>query len=154
MPVRSDYEDMTINVKSLSFAFGSGFLATLLFHQGGLLGLWALGAVPVFPWDLTPVPPLGVPRVLSLAFFGGLWGLPCLFLGNWILKRDFVVLYWLGLTLFGSIFPTLIAMLIVFPMKGIEVSAKLVIGGLILNALWGLGVAIGLKASKVVHGLS
>jgi len=143
-----------MNIKSLLVAFASGFLATLLFHQGGLLGLWALGAVPAFPWDLTPVPPLGVPRVLSLAFFGGLWGFPCLFLGSWILKKGPVAFYWLGLTLFGSIFPTLVAMLIVFPMKGIEVSAKLVIGGLILNALWGFGVAIGLKVSKVVHGLS
>jgi hypothetical protein len=33
-------------------------------------------------------------------------------------------------------------MLVVFPMKGLAVSAQTWVGGLILNGFWGLGVAI------------
>jgi hypothetical protein len=36
--------------------------------------------------------------------------------------------------------PTLVAMLIVFPMKGLPVSASLFAMGLLLNAFWGLGL--------------
>jgi len=119
-------------------AFVAGFLATLIFHQG-LLGLMHLGgAVPMAPYNLESVPPLGVPAVLSLAFFGGLWGLPAWAviarrgpLGNWGLA-----------ILFGAIAPTAVAMLVVFPLKGLPVSMTTWVGGFLLNGAWGLGVAL------------
>jgi hypothetical protein len=55
-------------------AFVAGFLATLIFHQGLFAVFYLAGAAPAAPFNLTPVPPLGVPSVISLAFFGGLWG--------------------------------------------------------------------------------
>ena len=85
-----------------------------------------------------PVPPLGVPSVLSLAFFGGLWGM-VLWL---ILGRLQGLMFWLGNVIVGAIGPTAVAMLVVFPMKGLEVSAKTWTGGLVLNGFWGLGVAL------------
>lgn len=133
-------------MRGLAHSFLAGFAATLIFHQGGLLILWALGAVPVFPWNFTPVPPLQVPSIISLAFFGGLWGIPCYFIGKKLIEKGFA--YWPTLIIFGAIFPTAVAMLVVFPMKGITVNTKLIIGGLILNGLWGLGVAISLKLTK------
>lgn len=119
-------------------AFVAGFLATLLFHQP-VIGLFhALGAVPAPPYNMTPVPPLGVPQVVSLAFWGGLWGLPL-----WALIRIcHGKRYWLRALLFGAAAPTAVAMLVVFPLKSLPVSTQTVIGGLIVNGAWGIGVAI------------
>lgn len=133
-------------IRGLAHSFLAGFAATLIFHQGGLLILWALGVVPAFPWNLSPVPPLQVPSVLSLAFFGGLWGFPCYFIGAKLKEKRLA--YWSSLIIFGSVFPTAVAMLVVFPLKNIEVNPKMVIGGLLLNGLWGLGVALSLKLTK------
>ena len=55
-------------------AFIAGFLSTLVFHQGVLALFWLAGALPRAPFDMTPAPPLGVPAVMSLAFWGGVWG--------------------------------------------------------------------------------
>src|SRR4051794_41886064 len=54
--------------------FVAGFLAILIFHQIALLLLHLAGLVPATPWNMAPVPPLGVPAVISAAFWGGLWG--------------------------------------------------------------------------------
>lgn len=119
-------------------AFIAGFLATLVFHQGLFMLFYLGGVVPVAPFNLTPVPPLGVPAVFSLAFFGGLWGM-LLWL---ILGRLAGAKFWLGNILLGALAPTAVAMLIVFPLKGMDVSAQTWIGGLLLNGFWGLGVAV------------
>jgi hypothetical protein len=56
-------------------AFAAGFISVLVFHQG----VWALygaaGKAPSPAWNMAPVPPLGVPTVLSSSFWGGLWGI-------------------------------------------------------------------------------
>ena len=119
-------------------AFISGFLATLIFHQG-LFGLFYLaGVVPGGPFNLSPVPPLGVPAVVSLAFFGGLWGILL-----WaLLGRLKAPAFWGLMIILGAIGPTAVAMLVVFPLKGMEVSAQSWVGGLILNGFWGVGVAV------------
>lgn len=119
-------------------AFIAGFIATLLFHQGLFSLFYSLGTVPVPAFNMTPSQPLGVPAVISLAFWGGLWGLPVAY---WIRQSQGGV-YWLKATLIGAIGPTAVAMLIVFPMKGLPVEMKTIIGGLLLNGAWGLGVAI------------
>ena len=118
-------------------AFVSGFLATLVFHQGLLALFWFGGLVPMAPFNLSPVAPFGVPSVISLAFFGGLWGM-VLWL---ILGRLAGMTFWLGHVIVGAVGPTVVAMLVVFPLKGLDASAQMWIGGLILNGFWGLGVA-------------
>ncbi|WP_152206633.1 hypothetical protein [Marinobacter changyiensis] len=119
-------------------AFVSGFLATLIFHQGLFAVFFYAGIVPAEPFNLSPVPPLGVPAVISLAFFGGLWGMVL-----WaIIGRMGTAGFWSLMILLGAIGPTVVAMLVVFPLKGVEPNAQMWIGGLILNAFWGLGVAV------------
>ncbi|MBS8239117.1 hypothetical protein DYI22_01195 [Marinobacter lipolyticus] len=119
-------------------AFVSGFLATLVFHQGLFALFYVAGMVPAAPFNMAPVPPLGVPAVASLAFFGGLWGILL-----WaILGRLSGVKYWLGHVLVGAVGPTAVAMLVVFPAKDLAVSAQTWVGGLILNGFWGFGVAL------------
>ena len=88
-------------------AFASGFLATLVFHQGLFALFWLGGIVPAAPFNLSPVPPFGVPQVVSLAFFGGLWGM-LLWL---ILGRLAGVKFWLGHVIVGAVGPTAVAML-------------------------------------------
>lgn len=119
-------------------AFVSGFLATLIFHQGLFAVFYYAGVVQSAPFSLSPVPPLGVPAVLSLAFFGGLWGMVI-----WaIIGRMAALGFWSLSIILGAIGPTVVAMLVVFPMKGLEVTAQHWIGGLILNGFWGLGLAV------------
>lgn len=119
-------------------AFIAGLLATLVFHQGLFAVFYLFGAVPVAPYNFTPVPPLGVPSVLSLAFFGGLWGIALWALAGRLVGAG----YWLVHIGVGAVAPTAVAMLVVFPMKELSVSAQTWIGGLILNGFWGLGVAV------------
>src|SRR5680860_1055379 len=64
-------------LKMLILGFAAGFIATLIFHQG----LWSVfnhtGVIPPDrpAWPVDPIPPFGIPSVLSKAFWGGLWGL-------------------------------------------------------------------------------
>lgn len=125
-------------------AFSSGFLATLLFHQTLFGVLYLAGIAPAAPFNMNPVQPLGVPAVVSLSFFGGLWGLLL-----WaIIGRFYAAKYWSLAVLVGAIGPTAVAMLLVFPMKGIDVSASSWIAGLLLNGFWGFGTALLLKLMK------
>lgn len=119
-------------------AFAAGFVATLVFHQGLFALLHLAGLVPVPAYNFSPVPPLGVPAVISLAFFGGLWGPPV----AWLIRNDDGARRWLKAFVFGAIGPTAVAMLLVFPLKGLPVEPKTVVGGLLLNGCWGLGVAL------------
>jgi hypothetical protein len=118
-------------------AFLAGFLATLVFHQGVIALFWLAGVIPAAPWDMTPAPPLGVPKVLSLAFWGGVWGLPVW----WLIRRWRSAGHWLAALVAGAVGPTAVAMLLVFPLKGLDVNTTTVIGGLIVNGAWGIGVA-------------
>lgn len=119
-------------------AFIAGYIATLLFHQGLFSLFFSLGMVPVPAFNITPSQPFGVPAVISLAFWGGLWGVPVAYM----IRQSHGAVYWFKAMLLGAIGPTAVAMLIVFPLKGLPVEVKTVIGGLLLNGAWGLGVAI------------
>ncbi len=124
--------------KTLLFAFLAGFIATLLFHQGLLQLLHMAGKVPMAAWNMDPAPPLGVPKVISLAFWGGLWGIAL-----WALigKRT-GARYWLLALALGAVLPSLVAWFVVFPIKGIALNGTLIGGALLLNGAWGLGVAL------------
>lgn len=128
--------------RKIGFSFVAGFLATLLFHQVGMFIFWKMGLAPNTPWDLSPNQ-AGMPKVLSLSFFGGLWGILMYF----SLKK--IRFYWLSHILFGAIFPTAVALLVVLPLKGIEFHPKMIPGGLILNGLWGWGSAIFYRAFRL-----
>ncbi len=125
-------------------AFLSGFLATLLFHQTLFGVLYLAGLAPAPPFNMNPVAPLGIPAVLSLSFFGGLWGIVL-----WaVISRFHAAKYWALAVLIGAVGPTALAMLLVFPVKAIAVSAATWIGGLVLNGFWGFGTALLMKLMK------
>ncbi|MEO8809702.1 MAG: hypothetical protein ABI386_05610 [Rhodanobacter sp.] len=121
-------------------AFVAGFISTLVFHQGLLEVLHLAGAVPRAAWNMTPVPPMGIPAVVSLAFWGGLWGVVL-----WALVQNLGGgRRWLWGAIWGALLPSIIALFIVFPLKGMPMAGgfdpKLIMGALLLNGVWGLGV--------------
>lgn len=119
-------------------AFIAGFLATLMFHQGVYWLFFAAGAVPHAPFNMTPTDPLGIPQVFSLAFWGGVWAIPIW----WLVRRWTGAKFWTAIIALGATGPSAVAMLIVFPLKGLAVNPTIVVGALILNAAWGLGVGL------------
>lgn len=119
-------------------AFGAGFLATLVFHQGLVALLYLAGVMPAPAYNFAATQPFGVPAVLSLAFWGGIWGVPLW----WLIRFKQPRLYWGVSLLFGAIAPTAVAMLLVFPLKGLPTTAMTWVGGFILNAAWGFGVGL------------
>ena len=123
-------------------SFLAGFLSTLVFHQGLLALLVAGGMTTRKPWGMAPTPPLGVPAVLSLAFFGGLWGILL-----WEIVRNRTgAAKWVAALVLGAVAPTLVALFVVFPLKGLAVGGgwkpDIVVGALLLNGAWGLGVVV------------
>lgn len=125
-------------------AFVSGFLATIVFHQGIWAVLHGAGKVPAAAWDMTAVPPLGIPAVISLAFWGGLWGIAL-----WLVIRNMAgPKYWLTATIVGAVAASAVALLVVFKIKGIEVQSSMIGGALILNAAWGFGVALFMRLAR------
>ncbi len=71
------WRDTRTGLMGLALAFAAGFISVLVFHQAMLAILHGLGVTPGVPWQTTPVPPLGIPQVISSAFWGGL-GVLCL----------------------------------------------------------------------------
>jgi hypothetical protein len=77
----------------LVFGFIAGFFATLTLHAAALAILHALGVTPAFPYGMKPTWPLGVPQEVSLAFWGGVWGV--IFSAARPYPRN-IAGYWLG----------------------------------------------------------
>ncbi len=127
-------------------AFIAGFLSTLVFHQG-IIGLfYVMGAFPRAPFSMAATQPFGVSQVISLAFFGGLWGVAL-----WpVIRKVAGTQFWLRALILGAVLPTVVAFCVVMPMKGMAMGAgwdpKMWIGGFIVNGAWGLGLALIMRA--------
>jgi len=114
-------------------SFIAGFLSTLTFHQALAALLSAAGVISASAYNMAPTEPLGVPAVLSLAFWGGVWGVVL-----WLLVRtNHGLTRWIWAAVVGAIGPTAVALLVVFPLKGIDVGLGMVPAGLLLNGVWG-----------------
>ena len=124
--------------------FGAAFLATLVFHQLGVELCHLIGLTPNAPYSLRPVPPFGVPQVISLAFWGGVWGIVFVLAERLIARCPGG--YWLGAIFFGAIVPTVFSWLVVAPLKGLPHGYGFNFPGLfvgpIVNGLWGLGTGV------------
>lgn len=130
-------------------AFVAGFISTLVFHQGVYALFWLAGVAPSAPYAMAPTWPFGVPAVISLAFWGGVWGIPVW----WFIRDATAWNYWLRAILLGAIGPTAVALFVVFPLKGMAFAAGwnpvIIVGGLILNGAWGFGVALLMRLARI-----
>lgn len=123
--------------------FVAGFLATLIFHQLTLTLLWVLKIAPFAPFPMAPTRPFGVPAVFSLAFWGGIWGIIYALIDN---RFPAGFGYWITAFLFGAIFPSMVALLVVLPLKGKPVGGgwmpPLLITAFLINGAWGVGTGL------------
>lgn len=132
-----------ISAQKLVIGFIAGFLAVLAFHQPVLLFLASIGFANAATYSMQATAPLGVPQVLSLAFWGGVWGIVFALVESRFPRG---AAYWIYAFLFGAIFPTLVAWFVVAPLKGQPMAggwqATRMITGLLINGAWGLGTAV------------
>ena len=126
--------------------FIAGAVGVLIFHQAVILVMYLLGLVPFAPYPMRPTAPFGVPQILSLAFWGGLWGIALVYFMTSVRGADRL---WVAL-LFGGILPTAVGLLVVGPLKGGTLAlpqAQMLLRGFIINGAWGLGTALAYRAA-------
>jgi hypothetical protein len=132
-------------LKTLVLGFIAGALATLIFHQGLWYLLYQTHFIPADrpAWPLDPIPPFGVPSVISKAFWGGVWGaaLAPLF------DRYRGATYWAAWIVVGAVVLTLTALYVVSPLKGEAIPPlwPRFYYALLVNGAWGLGTALFLR---------
>jgi len=123
-------------------AFIAGFVSTMVFHQAMFCLLHVAGVISRPPYDLRPVPPFGIPAVISLAFWGGVWALV---IWPWLENVNRPA-YWTRALVISSIFPSVVGLFIVFPLKGMPIAGgwnpKVIVTALVLDGTWGLGMAL------------
>lgn len=120
----------------------------LVFHQGLILILHAVGSLPFTPYSLKGTAPFGVPQVVSLAFFGGLWGIALILIMEKIRGADRL---WIAL-IFGGVLPPLAAAFIVTPLKGGNIADwfewRHILFGFVINGVWRLGTALAYRGLR------
>jgi hypothetical protein len=125
------------------YGFIAAALSVAIFHQAmwealHLLALPGLGMPPPYPTD--PTPPFGIPRILSLCFWGGLYGAVFGLLLPY-LRRP---LWPRGLVL--GIIAALVGLFVVAAIKGQAVGGSWMwqnwVRSLLINGFWGIGVAL------------
>ena len=129
----------------LLVGFAAGFLSALIFHQLMLTVLWSIGLAPSGPFSMKATQPFGVPAVLSLAFWGGMWGILLSLIQGRFPKDG----YWISTFLFGAVLPSLVALLVVLPLKGRPMGGgwppSLLLTAFLINGAWGIGTGLILK---------
>ena len=123
--------------------FIAAAISVLTFHQAmwealHVLALPGLGMPSAYP--TTPIPPYGVPQILNLCFWGGLYGI----VFGLLLPRLTAPLWLCGLGL--GIVAALVGILLVPAIKGLPVGAGWVplnwVRSFLINGFWGIGVGI------------
>ena len=133
--------------RRISIVFSAGALGVLLnallFWLFGMVGITALvGMHAPIKWDPQ--------HIYWGVTWGGIWG--AMFLLPWL--KGSVVLR----GLLFSIAPTLVAWLVVFHLRGmgllgLNVSARMPLLAIVLNAVWGIGAALWVREAEL-HGES
>ncbi|MEO3472476.1 hypothetical protein AAFN86_11455 [Roseomonas sp. CAU 1739] len=133
-------------VRIIPVGFVAGVLAVLVFHQGMVGLLHLLGAVPNPPFQLRPVPPLGVPQLVSACFWGGLWGILTAAI---VAARPGWSPIWVGLAI-GAVACVLVGFVVVAGIRG-----QPLMGGMDPNRWWrsvAINGAFGLGVGVVLWG--
>jgi hypothetical protein len=133
-----------MSITTLLASFLAGFLAVLIFHQG----VWAIFAAakktPRPAWDMARGGPFGVPAVINAAFWGGIWGIAMTAIVLPLFKP--ALGEWLTSIVVGGVLTSVVALLVVFPLKGMKFAAgwnpAIWIFALLVNCAWGFGFGL------------
>jgi hypothetical protein len=131
---------MSTLTQRVFLGFVAGALSVLTFHQGMVTVLHFLGLARQAPFQTNLVPPLGVPAIVSLCFWGGLYGAAF----GALLPR-FRMPSWLAGVGLGVV-AVLIGWFVVAPLKGQPLAAGFAAWpmerSLLINLTWGFGVGL------------
>ena len=121
--------------------FIGGTLAVPIFHQAVIGLLNAIGWISRAPFAMTPTKPFGIPQVISISFWGGVWGIA---LGLLLTRPMPKARFWTIAIVFGALAPTLVGTFIISPLKGqpLTVDMTRLLIGFLVNAAWGFGTAL------------
>jgi hypothetical protein len=123
--------------------FLSGAVSVPLFHQTGLALLRAIGLTTRGPFPMEPTAPLGVPQIVSLVFWGGIWGIVLVTTDRRLPRAGSSLL---SGALFGALAPTLVSWFVVALFKDQPLAAggdpRAMLTGVLVNAAWGAGTAL------------
>jgi hypothetical protein len=132
---------MPTSLNRASLGFLAAVISVLLFHQGMWELLHLMGLMPP-PYPTDGVLPFGVPRIVNLCFWGGVWGavfgvvLPRLPGSHPMWVRG------LGL----GIAAALVGLFIVPAIKGLPIaggwSSLAFMRSFLINGFWGIGVGV------------
>lgn len=132
---------VTRALRTILIGFVAGALSVAIFHQGGFWIANELGYTRSALYSLRPVPPWGVPTIVSQAFWGGLWGIVAAFLVPRLPRPLNGGLGWL---LFAVVVVSLVNWFVVLPLKGLPVGGgwRMPISVVLplVYGLWGLGM--------------
>lgn len=134
-------------VRRILLGFIAGFLAVLTLHQSVIWLGGYTGLLPGGPrgWSVTPVPPFGIYQIFSLAFWGGVWGIPLALLSARLGRRLWAAI---AIVLIFGAATTLVGWYVVGPLKGRAIEAITVqraLTGLVINGAFALGTLIFLR---------
>jgi hypothetical protein len=128
----------------LAIGFAAGFLSVLVFHQLTIAAMGVLGLIQnAAVYRMDPYGPLGVPRMLNTAFWGGVWGVVLAGVRPW-LPRGALAFLVAGF-LFGIAGPTFFGWFVLAPLRGQAVAQGFnpaaMWRGPVINGMWGMGAA-------------
>jgi hypothetical protein len=144
--------------KILLYGFICGAFSVIAFHQTTLLLLhYHAAKLPILidifgraqaPYNFAPVPPFGVPTIVSQAFFGGLWGILLAWLIRIVPFDDLPFGF-----IFGAVALTVTAFTLVASLKGLPLYAngnqQTWLRAGFLNGAWGFGTVLMLRPFAV-----
>ena len=117
--------------------FVAGAIATLVFHQAFIWLLSFFLPFPFKPWNMA-INSYGVPSVLALTFWGGVWGIPLCLLVAPMLRIPALLT---GAVL-GGVLPSVWGWTVLAAMKGQPMFAggkpNVILMVLLINAVWGI----------------
>lgn len=131
---------MESNATRVCIGFSAGAIAALVFHQGlaGAFDLIGLGSLRAF--RLLPTWPFGVPAIVSLSFWGAMYGIVFSLLSPRLGRH--LWLAGIGMGLIAG----LVTLFVVLPLKGLPVAHGWAVWPiartLLLTGFWGLGVGV------------
>ncbi len=124
------------------FGFIAAVISVLVFHQAMWAALHYLGLpglkMPA-PYPMDPIPPYGIPKILDLCFWGGLYGI----IFGLVLPRLTMPVWLSGLAL--GIIAAFVGLYVVPALKGLAAGTGWPLGwvrSFLINGFWGIGVAV------------